>query len=69
MLALALVLIAMVGLAISWLITGKFNYRLGSCGKNPDQLNRDKSCGNEKSCSLCQKNTLKHDNEEETGND
>ncbi|MCB1114410.1 MAG: hypothetical protein KDK62_06610 [Chlamydiia bacterium] len=53
-LALAVILLATLGLALSWLITGKFNYRLGSCGKDPNK-GRDENCGNKSACSLCKK--------------
>jgi hypothetical protein len=56
--AFALIFLSLMGLALSWLITGKWNYKLGMCGKDPNQkTEKDGSCGKDKSCSLCRGDT------------
>ncbi len=42
-------------LAIGWLITGKSKMTPGACGRAPTAKKND-SCGDETSCSLCDKN-------------
>lgn len=62
-LAVLLILLALLGLGISYLLTGKSNYKLGSCGKDPNKLNRDDDCGTTFSCHLCKR---QHENDKET---
>ncbi len=55
-LAVIVVLIAIAGISIGWLITGKSKVRLGMCGRDPTAKRSDKEgCGTEISCSLCDK--------------
>ncbi|MBA3958146.1 MAG: hypothetical protein H0X51_07125 [Parachlamydiaceae bacterium] len=52
--AFVFVLIGVAALAISWLITGKSNIHAGACGRAPSKK-RNKDCGSNASCSLCEK--------------
>jgi len=50
----ALVIIALCGLSIGWLVTGKSKIIKGACGMDPNRL-RDKRCGTDKiKCELCE---------------
>lgn len=53
--AFVLVVIALAGLAIGWLLTGKSIIRAGACGRDPTKKQDDKSCGTNTTCSLCEK--------------
>jgi hypothetical protein len=44
--------LAIASLAIGWLISGRSRIVRGSCGMDPHRR-RDKHCGNEAHCSLC----------------
>lgn len=46
-----IVLIALLGILIGWLITGK-PFTKGSCGRNLQQR-KGEDCGNDDSCPLC----------------
>ncbi len=51
--AFVIILIAFAGIGLGLLITGKMGFKLGTCGRNPKQK-RDKECGKDVSCSICQ---------------
>lgn len=53
LLATAIVILALLGLAIGWLITGKSKLR-GSCGRGPN-TDKDGSCGTQNTCEICRK--------------
>ena len=54
LIAFLLVVIALLGLAISWLITGKSSIIRGACGMDPHRV-RDKRCGTPLfHCELCE---------------
>lgn len=53
LLATGIVILALLGLAIGWLITGKSRLR-GSCGRGP-KTDKDASCGTQNSCEICRK--------------
>lgn len=55
LIAFVIVAAAVALLAISWLITGQSNMKPGACGRAPS-AKKDESCGDENSCSLCDKN-------------
>ncbi len=59
-LAFVFIVLALAGLAIGWLITGRAKITSGSCGKAPQQP-RSKECGQDTSCSLCQSEDKKSD--------
>ncbi len=46
------VLLAVAGLAIGLILTGKSKLRMGSCGWDPNKK-RDDSCGKKIQCPLC----------------
>lgn len=52
--AFVIVMLALAGLAIGWLLTGKSIIRPGACGRDPTKKRDDKSCGTN-TCSLCEK--------------
>lgn len=52
--ACVLVLLAVAGLGISWLLTGKSSLKPGACGRAPTKK-RDSQCGTDVSCGLCGK--------------
>lgn len=51
-LASVLVTLAVLGLAIGYLITGKSKIQPGACGRDPTKK-KEKNCGEDVSCSLC----------------
>lgn len=51
-LAFVLIVIAIAGLAIGWLITGKTKIERGACGRDPTKK-RDESCATTGTCDLC----------------
>lgn len=51
-LASVLVTLAVLGLAIGYLITGKSKIQPGACGRDPNKK-KEKNCGDDVSCSLC----------------
>lgn len=53
LLAFILVILALMGLGIGWMITGKSKIRGGTCGRDPTKK-KDPSCGENKSCGLCE---------------
>ncbi|MFV0340160.1 MAG: hypothetical protein ACK5MA_05965 [Parachlamydiaceae bacterium] len=53
LLASVIVLLAILGLAIGWLITGKSKIR-GSCGRGANK-DKDDSCGTSTTCEICRK--------------
>lgn len=53
-LAFVVVVIAICGLAIGWLLKGKSNIQAGACGRDPTKKQNDKSCGTKSTCSLCE---------------
>ncbi|MDF2577477.1 MAG: conserved putative rane protein [Chlamydiales bacterium] len=46
--------LAIIGLMIGWIITGKSKLKRGSCSSVPNDP-KDDECGNKASCSLCGK--------------
>jgi len=55
-LAFVVTVIAILLLAISWLITGKSKIRGGTCGRDPTKKQpEDEDCGTKTSCQLCKK--------------
>lgn len=48
-----IVILALLGLGVGWLITGKNRLR-GSCGRTP-RASKDDSCGTTNECELCKK--------------
>jgi hypothetical protein len=65
--AAVLIALALVGLAISLILTGKSRLTRGTCGWNPrDKKNKD--CGTQTTCSLCkpEKKEPAHHNHEVT---
>jgi hypothetical protein len=54
-LSVILVILAILALAIGWIITGKVTLKRGSCGYDPTQLKKKKEeCGTEDpSCPIC----------------
>lgn len=58
LIAFVFVILAIAGLAIGWLFTGKSSIRAGSCGRLPNK-DRDQGCGTNSTCSLCEKETEK----------
>lgn len=52
LIACVLVVLAIAGLCISWLLTGKSSLRPGACGRAPSRK-RDEHCGTDTTCSLC----------------
>jgi len=57
-----LVGLAIAGLAIGLILTGKSKLRRGSCGLDPTKL-RDNECDKEKSCNVCSKGGAKSDDD------
>jgi hypothetical protein len=53
LLASVIVILALLGLGIGWLITGKSKLR-GSCGRGPN-TDKDASCGTTRTCEICRK--------------
>lgn len=54
-LAFVFVMLAMVGLGIGWLLTGKSILKAGACGRDPNKKVKDEDCGKTSSCGLCKK--------------
>lgn len=52
-LAAIILLFAILGIGISWVITGKSRVKLGTCGRDPTKKKKD--CSEETSCSICEK--------------
>lgn len=53
LLATVIVILALLGLGIGWLITGKSKLR-GSCGRGSNR-EKDGSCGTQNTCEICGK--------------
>lgn len=62
--AFVILLLALLAMAIGWLLTGKSRLNRG-CGIDPRRLRDDKQCGSDPSCSLCGKKNEK----QKTSND
>lgn len=55
------VVIAILIMAIGWLLTGKSKIVRGACGMDPNKLRKDK-CGTDIKCDLCDRHPdKKHD--------
>ena len=54
LIAFVLVVLAIAALSIGWLISGKSKIVRGACGTDPTKP-KDKDCGTETSCGLCEK--------------
>lgn len=60
MVAFSIILLAFALLGIGWLITGKMKFRIGTCGRAPNQK-KDEKCGKQTRCGLCQEEKKKDD--------
>ncbi|CCB85988.1 MULTISPECIES: hypothetical protein [Parachlamydia] len=52
------IIVALLLLGLGWLLTGKSKIKPGSCGRDPTQK-KDNECGDQFSCTLCDKNDEK----------
>ncbi len=62
--AVLVTMLALFGLGIGWILTGKSRIRRGACGMDPTKP-RDGSCGKKIQCGLCDRN-IEPDPSEET---
>lgn len=62
LLAFIIVVLAIALLGIGWLATGKSRIQPGACGRAPDK-NRNRDCGTNTTCSLCERDTDKDKND------
>ena len=59
--AFVIIMIALVGLGISLLLTGRGRIQRGSCGRDPTKKREDSSCGTDQTCGLCEPDADKKD--------
>ncbi len=68
--AFIIVVLALVFMAIGWLLTGRSKLHPGACGRNPHQKRNEKEgCGTGISCSLCEKEDHDPKNGNQKGGD